>query len=83
MDIMVMHGALSAGGKLYRKGDIITVDDAKGEDLIKQHPDQFCQAVGNTDKPDVNVPDKSAPKVPEKSAEAELPSADPSAVVTK
>ena len=75
MDIMVMHGALSVGGKLYRKGDIITVDDAKGEDLMKQHPDQFCQAVGNTDKPDVNVPDKSA--------EAELPSADPSAVVTK
>nr|DAL87548.1 MAG TPA: hypothetical protein [Caudoviricetes sp.] len=83
MDIMVMHGALSAGSKLYRKGDIITVDDAKGEDLMKQHPDQFCQAVGNTDKSDVNVPDKSAPKVPEKSAEAELPSADPSAVVTK
>ncbi|WP_278967828.1 hypothetical protein [Megasphaera elsdenii] len=83
MDIMVMHGALSAGSKLYRKGDIITVDDTKGEDLMKQHPDQFCQAVGNTDKSDVNVPDKSAPKVPEKSAEAELPSADPSAVVTK
>ena len=83
MDIMVMHGALSAGSKLYRKGDIITVDDAKGEDLMKQHPDQFCQAVGNTDKQDVNAQDKNTPKVPEKDAEAELPSADPSAVVTK
>lgn len=80
MDIMVMHGALSAGGKLYRKGDIITVDDAKGEDLMKQHPDQFCQAVGDTDKPDVNA---QTSKVAEKDAEAELPSADPSAVVTK
>lgn len=82
MDIMVMHGALSVGGKLYRKGDIITVDDAKGEDLMKQHPDQFCQAVGDTDKPDVNA-QENTPKVPEKDAEAELPSADPSAVVTK
>lgn len=89
MDIMVMHGALSAGGKLYRKGSIVSVDDALGEELIMRSPDQFCQAVGKVEPAQETQPeaelakDTKAKDEPKAEKEVGLPSADPSAAVRK
>ena len=85
MDIMVMHGALSAGNKLYRTGSIVSVDDALGEELIMRSPDQFCQAVGKVEPAQETQPAKDTKAKDEPKAEKEvgLPSADPSAAVRK
>lgn len=91
MDIMVMHGALSAGNKLYRTGSIVNVDDALGEELIKRNPEQFCQAVGKAEQgqdtatqPEAEpAKDTKAKDEPKAEKEVGLPSADPSAAVRK
>lgn len=87
MDIMVMHGALSAGNKLYRTGSIVSVDDALGEELIMRSPDQFCQAVGKVEPAQETQPEaEPAPAAEAKGKSSkgmDLPSADPSAAVQK
>ena len=88
MDIMVMHGALSAGNKLYRTGSIVNVDDALGEELIKRNPEQAVgkaeQGQDTATQPEAEpAKDTKAKDEPKAEKEVGLPSADPSAAVRK